>query len=137
MAVQTPIPVGFEDVFPHGAFAMDVSSMDDFDKPQDTDRQQRDKVTGLRMWQVRVLDGDPAARKGQTELTVKIAAEVQPVPPEAIPGTPFRPVVFDDLSITPYVDERRSRPRVAYSLRASGMRSAKSAAPVSSAKQAA
>ena len=114
MTVRTPIPVSFEDVFPHGAFALDVSAIDDFDLPADSaDRQQRDKHTGLRLWAVRVMDPDPDARKGQAEVTVKIAAEVQPVPPEALPGLPFRPVEFDGMTLTPYLDERRSRPRVA------------------------
>ena len=129
MAVKTPIPVAFEDVFPHGAYALDVTAVDDFDKEQGTDRQVRDKQTGQRMWAVRVLDADPEARKGQTELTVKIPADVQPVPPEVLAGTPFRPVVFDDLALTPYVDDRRNRPRVAYSLRASGMRAPAGAKP--------
>lgn len=128
MAMQTPIPVRFEDVFPHGAFALDVSAVEDFDKPQGTDRQTRDKVSGERVWSVRVLDGDPESRKGQAELAVKIAAPVQPVPPETLPGLPFRPVEFDGMTVTPYVDERGKRPRVAYSLRASGMRPVKPAA---------
>jgi len=125
MAVQTPIPVRFEDVFPHGAHALDVSAVEDFGKPQGTDRLQRNKSMGMRTWQERVVDGDPDARNSQTELTVKIPAEVQPVPPDAMPGTPFRPVVFDNLTITPHVDERGARPRVAYSLRASAMHAAK------------
>src|SRR5918994_3760201 len=123
MTVRTPIPVSFEDVFPHGAFALDVSAIDDFDLPADSpDRQARDKHTGMRLWAVRVMDPDPDARKGQAEVSVKIAAEVQPVPPESLPGLPFRPVEFDGMTLTPYLDERRSRPRVAYSLRATGMR---------------
>jgi hypothetical protein len=55
-------------------------------------------------------------------VTVKIAARVQPVPPEAAQGVPFRPVEFDGLTVTPYVNESGGRPRVAYSLRASGLR---------------
>jgi hypothetical protein len=124
MAVQAPIPVEFGLVFPHGAYVLDVSPVEDFDKPAGTDRQTRDKTSGVRLWAVRVMDPDPLARKGQAEVSVKLAADVQPVPPETLAGTPFRPVIFDGLSITPYVDERRSRPRVAYSLRASSMRSA-------------
>ena len=138
MTVRTPIPVSFEDVFPHGAFALDVSAIDDFDLPADSaDRQQRDKHTGLRLWAVRVMDPDPDARKGQAEVTVKIAAEVQPVPPEALPGLPFRPVEFDGMTLTPYLDDRRSRPRVAYSLRATGMHAPKAASRSQAAKDAA
>ena len=33
---------------------------------------------------------------------------------------PFRPVEFDGLTVTPYVDDKRGR--VAYSYRATGMR---------------
>ena len=33
---------------------------------------------------------------------------------------PFRPVEFDGLTVTPYVDDKRNR--VAYSFRATGMR---------------
>jgi hypothetical protein len=122
MAMQVPFPVRFEDVFPHGAFALDVSAVEDFDKPQGTDRQTRDKTTGDRVWSVRVLDADPESRKGQAELAVKIAAEVKPVPPETLPGLPFGPVEFDGMTVTPYVDERGKRPKVAYSLRAKAMR---------------
>jgi hypothetical protein len=124
MAVQAPIPVEFGLVFPHGAYVLDVGPVEDFDKPAGTDRQSRDKTSGVRLWAVRVMDPDPLARKGQAEVSVKLAADVQPVPPETLAGTPFRPVVFDGLTITPYVDERRSRPRVAYSLRARSMRAA-------------
>ncbi|WP_224392302.1 hypothetical protein [Pseudonocardia sp. ICBG1293] len=55
-------------------------------------------------------------------VTVKIAAPHQPVPPEAAAGLPFRPVEFDGLTVTPYVQESGGRPRVAYSFRAAGMR---------------
>ena len=42
---------------------------------------------------VQVMDPDPLSRKGQAEVSVKLAADVQPVPPDALAGTPFRPVV--------------------------------------------
>ena len=67
-----------------------------------------------------VLDGDPDARKEVKTVTVKITAEHQPVPPEAPAGMPFRPVEFEGLTVTPYVDDKRGR--VAYSYRATGMR---------------
>ncbi len=44
---------------------------------------------------------------------------MQPVPPEAVGGLPFRPVEFEGLTVTPYVDDKRNR--VAYSLRARAM----------------
>jgi hypothetical protein len=59
--------------------------------------QARDKDTALPMWQVEVLDFDPKAR--EKTFRVKIAAEVQPVPPDALPGAPVRPVVLEGLSV--------------------------------------
>ncbi len=121
MAVQPPFQVRFEDVFPHGAYVLAVEAAQDFDKIRDgvADTQVRDKESGERVWTVRVLDADPEART--SELKVKITAPVQPVPPEAIGSTPFRPVEFDGLTVTPYVKEGNGRSRVAYSLRAKSM----------------
>jgi hypothetical protein len=130
MAVQQRMRVPFEDVFPAGAYMVgEVEPVEDFDLIRAAresgrdpgDVQTRDKVTGKRVWQVRVVDADPEARKGQTELVVKVSADVQPVPPAALDGLPFRPVVFERLTVTAYVDESRGRPRIAWSLRAEGL----------------
>lgn len=124
MALQGSIPVPFDQVFPHGAYVIgEVTPEADFEQSTRENRvQKRDKNTGLPVWQVPVMDADPEARKGQREITVKVVAEVQPVPPEALPGVPFRPVEFTDMTVTPYVDTNGVRPRQAYSFRASGMR---------------
>ncbi len=124
MAVPLRIPVEFGDVFPNGAFVLGVEADRDFDavKAGVADPQVRDKVTGQRVWVVRVLDGAPDLRAGQAEVKVKISAEVQPVPPELLAGTPFRPVEFDGMTVTAYVDQSRQRPRVGFSLRARVMR---------------
>jgi hypothetical protein len=55
-------------------------------------------------------------------VVVKISADQQPVPPGKLEGLPFRPVVFEDLTVTAWIDDRGSRPNIAWSLRASGMR---------------
>jgi hypothetical protein len=124
MALQGPIPVPFDHVFPHGAYVIgEVTPENDFEQStKEKPVQKRDKDTGLPVWLVPVMDADPEARKGQRELSVKVAADVQPVPPETLPGTPFRPVELYGLTITPYVDTNGPRPRQAFSFRASGMR---------------
>lgn len=124
MALQGAIPVQFGQVFPHGAFVVgEVEPINDFEKStREKPVQDRDKVTGLPLWQVPVMDGDDSVRAKQKTVTVKIAAEVQPVPPEQLQGLPFRPVEFDGLTVTPWLDDNGSRPRIAYSYRASGMR---------------
>lgn len=124
MALQGPIPISFDQVFPHGAYAVgEVAQVDDFDQSTREKRVQAvDASTGLRLWAVRVMDPDPAARKGQGEVVVKVLADVQPVLPDAVAGLPFRPVEFSDLTVTPYLEERGNRARIAYSFKATGVR---------------
>ena len=91
--------------------------------------QQADKVTGLPLWVVEVINADPEAR--QRTVKVKVAAQVQPVLPPPPPGSPFTPVEFEGLTVTPYVDAGRCNAketgkcgaRMAYSLKATGVRS--------------
>jgi hypothetical protein len=124
MAIKRRLRVSMEDVFPHGAFLTTggAEPVRDFDRStREKFVQQHDTASGLPLWEVGVHDPDPEARKTERSVTVKIAAEVQPVPPEALPGLPFRPVEFEGLEVTPYLDSNATRPRVAFSLRASGM----------------
>ena len=75
-----------------------------------------------------MIDADPDAR--QQTVKVKIAAQVQPVLPPPVPGSPFTPVEFDGMTATPYVDASRCSgdgkskcaARVAYSLKATAVR---------------
>ena len=124
MAINGRFRVSMADVFPAGAFVVgSVEAVRDFDKStQEKFVQQRDRETDLPLWSVSVLDADPDARKGAQTVVVKILATHHPVPPEAVmvAGHEFRPVEFDGLTVTPYVDDKRNR--VAYSLRARAMR---------------
>jgi hypothetical protein len=122
MAINSKFRVSMEDVFPFGAYVVsEVEPVRDFDKStRERPVQARDRESGVPVWSVSVLDADPAARKSEKTVTVKIASEYQPVPPEAGVGMPFAAVEFDGLTVTPYVDAKRNR--VAYSLRASSMR---------------
>ena len=122
---------GLDSVFPFGALGLGVDKQIDFDKRGTGDDQARDKETGDRVWVVRVTDLDPeAAKPGRTsEIKVKIVAPVQPVlPKRQHPHVPPA-VVFEKITLTPYVDTARCnenstqcRGRQAYSIRASGMR---------------
>jgi hypothetical protein len=107
----------------------EVIPVRDFDRStKESPVQAVDKETGQLLWSVDVIDADPEAR--EKTLRVKIPAPVQPVPPEAAPGVPFRPVVFDALTMTPYVATTASgRGRLAFSLRAAGMRAPAKSAP--------
>ena len=124
MALTNRFKISMLDVFPHGAYLVsEVEPVRDFDKSSPGRPVQAvDKESGLPVWAVTALDADPEARRGDKTVTVKIAARHQPIPPEAPAGLPFRPVEFEGLTVTPYVNESGGRPRVAYSLRATGMR---------------
>ncbi|MPZ65663.1 MAG: plasmid replication, integration and excision activator [Pseudonocardiaceae bacterium] len=124
MAINGRFRVSMGDVFPQGAFVLgEVDKLRDFDKSTpERFVQATDRGTGEPVWTVTVLDADESAPKGSKTVTIKITASHQPVPPEAVvvAGHEFRPVEFDGMTVTPYVDDRRNR--VAYCLRATGMR---------------
>lgn len=89
-----------------------------------------DEETGLTIWSVDVMDGDPDARKADRTVSVKILAKVQPVlPPASTPGMPFTQVIFEGLTATPYVAETgNGRARLAWSFRATEVRAPRNAA---------
>ena len=128
MALQGQIPIEFGMVFPAGAYAAGgIEMVRDFDRSSgDRVVQQVDKHTGLPLWVVEVIDAQEDAR--QRTVKVKIAAQVQPVLPPPVPGSPFTPVEFDGMTVFPYVDASpcqgtgRCNARVAYSLKAAGIR---------------
>ncbi|WP_119695807.1 plasmid replication, integration and excision activator [Microbacterium halotolerans] len=125
MALQTAIPVDFDAYFPRGAFMVgEVEPVAKWSDDGKREGQDLDKNTGHPLWQVRVIDADPDARKGQNEVSVKISSVTEPQAPPEAHGLPFRPIVFDGLSVTPYVKETGGRPRVAFSLRAREMKAA-------------
>ena len=64
-------------------------------------------------------DMDPELEGRSRETVVKILADREPSPPT---GTPFELVEFDNLQVTPYVTDKG---RMAYSLRATGLKPAR------------
>jgi hypothetical protein len=122
MAIQGAIQIGHDGVFSHGCYVVgEVEPVRDFDRStRETPVQAVDKDTGLPVWSVDVVDADPEAR--DKSVRVKVLSPVQPVPPEAAPGVPFRPVEFENLTATPYVATTASgRSKLAWSFKATGM----------------
>jgi hypothetical protein len=120
MAIQGPIPVEFAQVFPRGAFAAGG-----FEPVRDYEAskggrfvQSKDKASGLPLWVVEVIDADSSAREKTARL--KVASTDQPTLPAVVAGSPFVPVEFTGLTVTPYVNQAG---RLAYSLKAAGVRS--------------
>src|SRR5580692_10554563 len=114
MAIQGAIPIEFSSAFPRGAYAAGgFEPVRDFEASK-AGRfvQSKDKTTGLPLWVVDVIDADKTAR-------VKVASVEQPVLPAASAMSPFVPVEFTGLTVTPYVNQSG---RLAYSLKATGLR---------------
>ncbi len=119
MSIQGSIPVEFGVVFPSGAYAAGAfEPVRDFDASTgEKFVQSSDKASGLPLWAIEVIDPDPQARTRAVK--VKVAAQVQPVVPAPPPGSPFTPVEFTGMTVTPYVSQAG---RLAYSLKATGIR---------------
>ena len=129
MAMPRKLTMEFGAVFPYGVFAVsEVTQVRDFDRStKDRPVYSVDEETGLNVWSVDVLDGDPEARKADRSLSIKILSRQQPVLPQPMPGMPFTPVEFEGLTATPYVAESNGRPRLAWSFRATGVKAPKNA----------
>ena len=122
MSVQGPFQVECSSVFPFGvALVGEVAPVLDFDRSTRENKvQARDRESGELLWQVDAMDFDPEAR--ERTLKVKVAAPVQPVPPDALSNAPIRPVYLEGLTVTPYMKEvGNGRSKIAYSLRATGL----------------
>jgi len=130
MAMPRKLPVEFGLAFPYGAYAVgEVQPVRDYDKStKDRIIQAVDPDTGLLLWSVEVVDGDPEAKKSTRTMSVKVLARVQPVLPEALSGLPFTPVEFEKLTATAYIEESGDFSRIAWSLRAGEVRAPSRAA---------
>ena len=110
MAMPRKIRVEFSEVFPHGMYAVSaVTQVTDFEKStQDKPVYATDEETGLLVWQVDVMDGDPEARKADRQISIKILAKQQPVLPPSN-GLPF-------TSILPLTGRSKARDVSEYSV---------------------
>jgi hypothetical protein len=129
----TRLPVTMQQVFPQGCHLMpdSIAEAQDYDEKTRIRTPAIDKLTGKRVWQCRVADMDPELEGRSRETVVKLLADRPPSPPT---GTPFELVEFDGLQVTPYVDsgrcqgQGRCNARMAFSLRATGIKAAARAA---------
>ena len=128
----TRLSVTSQQVFPGGCHLMpdSIAEAIDYDEQTRTRTPAIDKITGKRVFQCRVADMDPELEGRSRETVVKILADRPPVPPT---GQPFELVEFDGLQVTPYVDSGRCQgkgkcaARMAFSLRATGIKAARPA----------
>jgi hypothetical protein len=127
MAIKTGcrFPVSMAQVFPDGCYLVpgSITEAQDYDEKTKQRTPSVDKVTGKRVFQCRVVDMDGELEGRSRETVVKILTDYQPVPPGR---APFELVEFEGLTVTPYVNDKN---RMAYSLRAAGLKAAVRPAP--------
>ena len=118
------IPVSMTDAFSHGCCLVpdSITEAQDYDEHTRTRSPSVDKVTGKRVFQVRVSDLDPDLAGRSREVVVKVLADR---PPAAPTGQPFEAVEFENLTVTPDVTDKG---RMAWSLRATGLKAARTPA---------
>jgi hypothetical protein len=117
MAIKGAIPVVFDDVYPHGAFASgDVEKVKDWDRSTAKEFVQAEveamdpasgEVVRLPAWSVVILDGDPTEKADP--VVVQVLSRHQPVLPEPVPGMPFRPVVLEGMVIEAVVNRDKCK----------------------------
>jgi hypothetical protein len=117
MPIKGAIPVEFDDVYPHGAFASgEVERVKDWDRSTAKDFVQAeietvDPVSGevvrLAAWTVSILDGDP--KEKADPVVVQILARHQPVLPEPEPGVPFRRVELEGMVIEAVINRDKCK----------------------------
>lgn len=120
MAIPRKVPLPFSVAFPHGAYMVgDIEPLRDFDKStRDNPVQAVDPDTGVLLWAVEVVDGDPEATKATRTMTVKLPAKVKPVLTRST-DSPFTLVEFKELTGTPWIEEvSPTFSRISWSLRA-------------------
>lgn len=131
--MQTPFKIDFDEAFPLGAGTVsNVTPANDFDaSTRERPVQARDDL-GRLLWMVEVMDFDPDA-KDRTH-KVKIAADQQPLLPAQVDGQFVRPVVLENLAMTPWINDNGMRPKIAYSFRCTGLSEPKARNSASSVK---
>jgi hypothetical protein len=119
--------VQFDELFPEGAYVIgEVTAVTEYQPQEDKARNRPvrpriDEASGLPIFKVTIAD--PSAEKDRDKsITVEIASRVQPVPPAAVNGLPFRPVVLEGLTVQPRAETSGQAKWITWVVRATGMR---------------
>lgn len=119
-------PMEFNELFPEGAYVVgEVTAPTQYQSQKDKARNRPvrsriDEVSGLPIFTVTIAD--PSAKKDRDKsITVEIASRVQPVPPAAVSGLPFRPVVLEGVTVQPRAEASCQAKWITWVVRATGM----------------
>jgi hypothetical protein len=117
----------FDEWFPQGLFLVgEITAVMEYQSQEDRARNRpvrprTDEATGLPLY--RGTFADPAAEKDREKsFPVEFACAHQPVPPEAIAGLPFRPVVLEGMTVAPRAETSGQAKWITWIIRATGMR---------------
>jgi hypothetical protein len=118
--------VDFDEWFPQGLYLVgEITAVTEYQSQEDKARNRPvrprvDEVTGRPLF--RGTFADPAAEKDREKsVTVEFACAHQPVPPQAVPGLPFRPVVLEGMTVTPRAEASGQAKWITWTIRATGM----------------
>jgi hypothetical protein len=121
------LKVEFDEWFPQGLFLVgDITAVMEYQSQEDRARNRPtrpriDEMSGFPVF--RGTFADPAADKERDKsVTVEFACTHQPVPPEAVAGLPFRPVVLDGMTVAPRAEVSGQAKWITWTIRATGMR---------------
>lgn len=116
----------FDEWFPQGLYLVgEIVPVTEYQSQDDRARNRPvrpriDEATGLPLF--RGTFADPAAEKDREKsITVEFAAKVQPVPPAAVPGAPFRPAVLEGMTVQPRAEASGQAKWITWVIRATGM----------------
>src|ERR1700761_6587445 len=116
----------FEEWCPEGLYLVgEIVPVTEYQSQEDRARNRpvrprTDEATGLPLF--RGTFADPAAEKDREKsVTVEFAAKVQPVPPAAVAGVPFRPVVLEGMTVQPRAEVSGQAKWITWVVRATGM----------------
>jgi hypothetical protein len=123
----TRFAISFDELFPEGAYLMgDIQPLTEYQSQEDKARNRPlrpriDEATGKRLYRATIAD--PSAEKERDKsISVEIAADVQPVPPETVGNLPFRPVVLEGLTVQPRAEASGQAKWIIWVVRATGVR---------------
>ena len=118
--------VEFSDWFPEGLYLVgEIQAVTEYQSQEDKARNRPvrprvDEVTGRPLF--RGTFADPSAEKDREKsITVEFACTHQPVPPPALPGVPFRPVVLEGMTVQPRAEASGQAKWITWTIRATGM----------------
>jgi hypothetical protein len=112
--------VDFDEWFPQGLYLVgEIQAVSEYQSQEDRARNRPvrprlDEVSGRPLF--RGTFADPSAEKDR-----EFACAHQPVPPETVPGLPFRPVVLEGMTVQPRAEVSGQAKWLTWVIRAVGM----------------